>query len=483
MVIEGNHERKEKIIMKELTVKNIVEVTKGKLVIGNDDMICKEFSKDTRTIKENDTYIAIRGENFDGNKFWKDALNKGAQAVIINSDVEIPEEDLNEFQVAEKAIIKVDDTIDALQRMASFKRDMYNIPIIAVTGSVGKTSTKDLISSTLSTKYKVLKTEGNTNNEIGMPLTLLRLNDSHEVAVIEMGMNHFGEISLLSKIAKPTLAVITNVGSSHIGNLGSRENILKAKLEIVDGMENKIIIINNDNDLLHKWNQENNDDIQIITYGIQNESQFEAKEINAKEDGTEFICKTENDEMKVFVSVPGEHFVYNSLCAIVVGKQVGIPEDKIKEGISNIELTKKRMEIIKLKNGATIINDSYNASYESTKAALEYLGKKESTRKIAVLGDMFELGEFSEEYHKKVGEEVVKNNIDILICSGDASKHIVNTAKINGMKEENIYFENDIEATKNRLIEVMKSGDDILVKASQGMKFFKIVEEIIANNL
>ena len=464
--------------MNQITVKNIIDVTKGMLVVGNENMVCEEYSKDTRTIKQGDTYLAIRGASFDGNIFWKEAIEKGAQAVIINDDVEISEEEIKEVEKQGNAIIKVKDTIEALQQIAAYKRSLYNIPIIAITGSVGKTSTKDLIASVLQKKYKVLKTEGNNNNDIGMPLTLLRLKD-HEIAIIEIGMNHLGEISRLSKIAKPTTAIITNVGSSHIGNLGSRENILKAKLEILDGMDTKRIVVNNDNDLLHKWFKENNQKIEIITYGIENKSDIEATNINEMEQKTEFLCNIENNQTKIEVPVPGRHFVYNALCAITIGKLYNVEPEKMQEGISQTELTKKRMEIIKLKNGTTIINDSYNSSYESTKAALEYIGNRDGKRKIAVLGDMLELGDFSDEYHKKVGLEVAKNKIDILICSGKVSKNIAEEAEKQGMDKSKIFYEENNEAVKSRLLQIMSSDDEILVKASQGMKFFKIVEDIV----
>ena len=221
--------------MKDLSIKNIIEVTKGKLLVGNEEYVCKSYSKDTRTIKEGDCYIGIKGETFDGNLFWEKALENGASTVIVQN-VEIEDEKLRKW--ADKNIIKVEDTLEALYSIARYKRSLYNIPVIAITGSVGKTSTKDIVANVVSKKYKTLKTEGNNNNNIGLPFTILRLQDE-EVAVIEMGMNHFGEISLLVSIANPTICIITNIGTSHIGNLGSRENILKAKLEILEGSKKK----------------------------------------------------------------------------------------------------------------------------------------------------------------------------------------------------------------------------------------------------
>ena len=230
--------------MKELRVKDIIRVTNGKLLCGDEETICVNFSKDTRTIQKGDIYIGLKGEKFDGSKFWKQALENGAEGVIIQGQ-EISKEEMEKY--SNKIIIEVENTLEALYEIARYKRSLYDIPVIAVTGSVGKTSTKDIIASVVSTQYKTLKTEGNNNNNIGLPLTILKLKD-HEAVVIEMGMNHFGEISLLTSIAKPTLSVITNIGTAHIGNLGSRENILKAKLEILEGMDKPKIIVNDDNE-------------------------------------------------------------------------------------------------------------------------------------------------------------------------------------------------------------------------------------------
>lgn len=459
-----------------MKIKDILKVTNGKLIVGNEEIECDNFSKDTRTIQKGDIYIGIKGEKFDGNQFWKQALKNGAKAVIIEN-IEITEKEMEKY--SNKAIIKVEDTLKALYEIAKYKRSLYNIPVIAITGSVGKTSTKDIIASVISTKYKTLKTDGNNNNNIGLPFTILKLRD-HEAMVIEMGMNHFGEISLLTNIAKPTLAVITNIGTSHIGNLGSRENILKAKLEILEGMKSPKIVINNDNDLLHNWCEENKEKIEIHTFGIKNKSEIMAENINLKEEISEFTVKSDSyknaGELKISVPVGGEHFVYNALCATEVGHILGISDKKIQKGIAEFELTKKRMDIKKLESGATLINDAYNASYESMKVSIEFLANHEGTRKIAVLGDMFELGEYTEELHRKVGKEIAQNKIDILICSGENSKYIIDEAKKN--KKIQIYFINNNEQIVEKLVQELKKGDVILVKASHGMKFFEICQKL-----
>ena len=461
-----------------LKIKDILKCTNGKLIIGDTEKECKNYSKDTRTIKKGDTYIGIKGEKFDGSSFWKDALNNGAETVIINN---IKLNEIEEYKKQNKNIIQVEDTIQAIGEMASLKmrilKDTYNLKVVGVTGSVGKTSTKDIIANVLSEKYKVLKTEGNNNNHIGLPFTILRLQDE-EIAVIEMGMNHLGEISYLTKIAKPDIAVITNIGTSHIGNLGSRENILKAKLEILEGMDKKKIVINNDNDLLNKWYLKNKGDIEIHTFGIKNESEFKAKNIKLEENSSEFTCENKNEKINIEVPVGGEHFILNALCGLTVGKLLNLNNEEIKNGIKGFKLTAKRMEINHLKNNITIINDSYNASYESMKASISNLKNMNGERKIAVLGDMFELGDFSEKLHKEVGTEIYKNKIDKLYLIGNYSKFIGEEAEKEGYKKENIfYFENKDELFNN-LKNNLKSGDVILIKASNGMKLFEIAEKL-----
>lgn len=455
-----------------MKIKEILNVTKGKMLFGNEELEVENFSKDTRTIQKGDIYIGIKGEKFDGSNFWNQALDAGATAVLI-SNIQISKEEKEKYK--DKTIIQVEDTLEALYEIAKYKRSLYNIPVIAVTGSVGKTSTKDIIASVVSQKYKTLKTEGNNNNNIGLPLTILKLKD-HEALVVEMGMNHFGEISLLTNIAKPTLAVITNIGTSHIGNLGSRENILKAKLEILEGMKIPRMIINNDNDLLHKWYEENKEKIEIHTYGINNSSDVIAEKIELGEEKSKFVAKSLAEKVDINVPVGGEHFIYNALCGFLVGKVLGLTSKEIQNGISKFELTKKRMDIRALKNGVTLINDSYNASYESMKASLKYLSNRTDLRKIAVLGDMLELGEFSKELHEKVGEEVANNNIDILICRGKFAKDIISKASKN-KKTQCILLQNN-EEILNKLKEILREGDVVLIKASNGMKFYEICQKL-----
>lgn len=460
--------------MRNLKIKEILEVTKGELVQGDLELECKNFSKDTRTIQKGDTYLAIKGEKFNGNLFWKQALQNGADCVILS---EIPKDKEALKNYKNKTIIKVKDTLEALYEIAKLKRSFYQIPVIAITGSVGKTSTKDIVANVVSQKYKTLKTVGNNNNNIGLPFTILKLQDE-EAMVLEMGMNHFGEIRLLTNIAKPDICVVTNIGTSHIGNLGSRENILKAKLEILEGNEKATVVINKDNDLLHKWQEENQNEKTIITYGIQEHSDMNAKEIKLKNDSSDFVCELENKKVNITVPVGGEHFILNALCAVSVGKILKIEPEKIVEGIEGFELTKKRMDITELANGIKIINDAYNASLESMQASLNYLAEFKNNRKIAVLGDMLELGEYTKELHEKVGEAVVQSQIDILFCAGEKAKYIEEQAKAKGMTKKNVYWFENKEKMVDKIKEVAKANDIILLKASNGMRFFEIAEEL-----
>lgn len=463
---------------KEIKVKDILKICNGNLILGDENTIVTTFERNTKNIKTGDLYIGLKGEVRDGSIFWEEALKNGAIGSIINN-IEIDKDVLNKYK--DKILIVVEDTVKAIQQIAQYKRVLYDIPVVAITGSVGKTSTKDIISSVVNEEYKALKTEGNLNNHIGLPITVLGLNQ-HEAMVVEMGMNHLGEIDVLTKIAKPTVAVITNIGTSHIGNLGSRENILKAKLEILNGLKKDgVVVINNDNDLLHKWAEENKDKYKIITYGIENKSDFMAYDIKQEERNSTYKIMINNKEYFVKVPVGGLHFVYNSLSSIAVGSYLNINPDKMLTGIDKFELTKNRMDIIKNNKNVTIINDTYNASYDSMKVAIEYLGKQKNERKIAVLGDMLELGEYSKEMHEKVGEEICKNSINILLTVGEYSKYIASQAKENGMKKENIYIcKNNTEAI-GILKNILKSDDIVLVKASNSMKLGEIVEEIKNN--
>ncbi len=456
--------------MNDLNVKKIIEICDGYLYCGDENEICTLFSKDTRTIKKGDTYIGIKGTNFDGNLFYKEAIKNGATVCILEKS------SFKNIDIEKKAtIILVDNSIKTLKNLAIYKRNNSQAIFIGITGSVGKTSTRDMIYSVLNEKFKTLKTIGNYNNNIGLPLTLLRLKDE-EVAVVEMGMNNLGEIDYLSKIAKPNIGVITNIGTAHIGLLGSRENILKAKLEILNGMdENGLLIINNDNDLLNSYYEKNKKN--IITIGIQNKSNFYATDITLLEDSSKFIINYNDKKVNVTCPIPGLAFIYNSLISFAIGNLLKIAEEDIVRGIENFTMTKNRLETF-TSNGVTVINDSYNASVDSMKSSIEILKTKKGNRKIAILGNMLELGKFSQELHKQVGNFVYENNIDILCTVGDDAKFIADRAKEKGMNKNNIYsFSNNGEIIKF-LKPFLKEGDTILLKASNGMHFVEIAENL-----
>lgn len=469
--------------MKPIYIKDIIEICNAKLLCGNSKETLSNIIRDTREIKQGDTYIGFKGEHSDGNLLYEEALEKGAKICILQessllannqetanktAELELIKEKI-EKQHNNASVILVKDTTKALQQIAEYKRNLYNIPVIGITGSVGKTSTKDIIASVMSKKFNVLKTLGNYNNQIGLPLTILRLKDENAM-VVEMGMNMPNEISTLSKIAKPTVAVITNVGTAHIGNLGSRENILKAKLEILDGLQKDgILVINNDNDMLHNWYiSKAHTAHKIITFGMENKSDIMPYDVELSENGSTYKIDLDGKTYNVHISVGGNHFVLNSLCAIAIGRIFSIKTEDILSGIANFELTKRRMQVEKNANNVTIINDCYNANYDSMKAALEYLGEIKAKRKIAVLGDMLELGNFSKELHEKVGEEI-DESIDILITIGKEAKYIAEKSKA-----KQIIDCKDNDEAIEKLKEIQTKNDAILLKASNGMKFFEI---------
>ena len=468
--------------MNKIFVKDVINLCKGKIIFGKEDKTIEDIVRDTREVKKGDTYIGFKGEKNDGNLMYEQALKNGAKICLLQKssiensiDIEKIKKEYNN-----STIILVEDTTKTLQQIAILKRNMYDIPVVGITGSVGKTSTKDIIASVMSKKFNVLKTLGNYNNQIGLPLTILRLKDENAM-VVEMGMNQIGEISNLTKIAKPTVAVITNVGTAHIGNLGSRENILKAKLEILEGLkENGILVINNDNDMLNKWNRENkNKSFKVITFGMENKSDIMPYDVQLSENGSTYKIDIEGKTYNVNISVGGNHFVLNSLCAIAIGRIFNIKMEDILDGIANFELTKRRMQVEKNKQGITIINDCYNANYDSMKAGIEYLAKINAKNKIAVLGDMLELGNFAKELHERVGKEVAKNNIDVLITVGDLSKYIASEAERMGLSDKNIFcYKTNKEAIK-KIKEISKEGDAILLKASNGLNFQEIFCKIM----
>lgn len=460
--------------MNEITAYDIVKACNGELLCGDINTTISTFSKDTRTMNAGDMYVGITGENFNGNIFCKNALDLGAIGCI--TDDNIDESILRDYK--SKVIIKVENSVLALQKLANYKRSMYDIPVVAITGSVGKTSTKEMIASVLSTKYNVLKTEGNLNNQIGLPLTLLQLRD-HTAVVVELGIGFPGEMEKLAKTAMPTIAVVTNIGTPHIGDIGSREKILEEKLKVRDVLpSNGKLILNNDNDLLHKYYEENKND-SILPFGIEEYSLLNPRDIVTTIENSSYSITINNVDYNVTIPTPGKHFVYNSLAAFLVGMELGISVENIIKGIESFKLTKGRMEIHHKKSGTIIINDAYNSSTGANIAALEYLKEYTDKRKIAVLGDMLDLGEYSKELHERTAYEAVRNKVDILISVGPESKYTYQKALELGFNPDNVFWFGSNNEAIEKLNNMMQPNDVVLLKASHGLKFIEILNGIL----
>lgn len=457
--------------MNNLYVRDVVRLCNGKLINGNLDLVLGDFCTDTRKVKDNDVYVGIKGEVHDGNDFYQEAINNGAGVCILDTIKE-------DSDFGDVTVVLVEDTLECLQELAKYKRSLYDIPVIAITGSVGKTSTKDIIASVVSEKYKTCKTVGNYNNHLGVPLTILSLKDE-EALVVEMGMNHLREIALLSEIAKPTVSVITNVGTAHIGILGSRENILKAKLEILEGMKDKRLIINYDNDMLMSAYDDLVNSCEVYTVGIDNDANYKA--VNIKEDVFSSHFDIDGVSENIKVNVGGKVFVYNSLVAYAVGNILGISDTEIKRGIESFCLSSGRLERKVNSKGVTIIDDTYNANFDSMSSSISLLGKVKEKRKIAILGDMLELGDYSEQLHTKLGDVVVNNNVDVLVTVGDWSLNIEKRAIELGMDSNNCYHFAKESDCYDLVCSMLDSNDIVLLKGSHGIHLNKVVDKIMEN--
>ncbi len=424
-----------------------------------------EISTDTRTITQGSLFVAIKGDNFDGNEFVKKAIDQGASATVCERETEgCP-------------CIVVEDTRKAFLDIARLYRKKFSPVLVGVTGSVGKTTTKEMTALVLSEKYKTLKTQGNLNNGIGLPKTLLRLDSSYEAAVIEMGMNHFGEISSLTKTALPTMAVITNIGYSHIENLGSREGILKAKLEILEGMgKDSPLITNGDNDLLAPLKEKL--DCPVLLYGIENDKcDVRAENIREENGETFFTIRYDGSVYDMMIPCIGVHNVMNALCAFAVGVKSGLTPSEIASALKKYQPEGMRQRI-ENRNGTDIIIDCYNASPDSMKASLSVLsGMKVSGRRAAVLGDMLELGERSEELHRLVGKYVCEYKPDMLYCYGKEAGYIADEAEKGGIKAY-AFGKDEKEGLSDALSKELKSEDAVLFKASRGMKLEEVIEKV-----
>ncbi len=439
--------------MEKILLKNIAEWCCATTKL---DGFVEKISTDSRDVDEATLFIALKGERFDANDFVTDVLSKGVKAVVCSR-----------YEGNDERVILVEDTGKALLDIAAGYRQNFNIPFVALTGSVGKTTTKGMIYSVLSEKFNTLRTEGNLNNEIGVPKTLFRLEKHHQAAVIEMGMNHFGEISRLSKTVCPDIGVITNVGTAHIENLGSRNGILKAKSEILDGMKKgSPLVINGDSDILNKVSAA---DFNVIRFGLDG-GDITAENIDPTALGSGFTVTYKNEKVRAFVPSQGIHNVYNGLCAIAVGLLLGISLEECVKGLRNFAPEGMRQKITSVKS-MVFIEDCYNANLDSMCAALETLKSLKIKRTVAVLGDMLELGDFSKEAHQRVGEKAFETECDLVVTFGEAAKNITNSfIEKGGLAKA---FEDKKELTEY-LRKNLKDGDTVLFKGSRGMKMEEI---------
>ena len=450
----------------EMTFKEMLNAIDGEVIVQKEEINFNKLCIDTRKIEKNNVFLAIKGANFNGNDFAVKALENGASVVIID-EVKF---DLKEVQ-NKGTIIKVKDTREALLNLAKFYREKLGLKVVGVTGSTGKTSTKDLIAALLSDKYKVFKTKGNFNNDIGLPLMILELTSEFDVAVLEMGMSSLGEIELLASVARPNVAVITNIGLSHIENLKTQENILKAKMEIATFFNNEnTLIVNGEDKLLQNISS---NVFKVKKIGYNHEYDVYASNIILREEETEFLAHAFGEEAVFTLPMAGKHNVLNAMLAIEVAECLNVSFGEMVKGIDNLEATSMRLQVIK-KQGLTIINDCYNASPDSMKSSLDVLSAYKSGRRVAILGDMYELGDESEKAHFEVGK-YANDKLDLLIVIGEYIKNFKD-----GFNNDSIIMYNTKEECIKELENIVKKDDVVLVKASRGVKLEDVVKSLEA---
>lgn len=452
--------------------------TGGKIIYGNEKDIVTAITTDSRRVQSDSLFIALKGDRFDGHEFVLQALNKGARAAIVSHmpvDVELVP--------ADKTIILVDDTLQALQDLAASYRMKFNLPLIAVTGSVGKTTTKELIAACLSATWKTLKTEANYNNDIGLPLTLLQMDDSYQAAVVEMGMRGLGEIQRLAAIARPNFALISNVEPVHLETLGSLENIARAKCELLtqipaDGWA----LINGDSKLLVKTAVEYS--CPLYTFGYNKECDFQAQDCKIAGSGMEIQMRLPDGRTeKLFFPLPATRLALNVVSAAALSSLLGIDFDSIRSCLLDYRPSGNRLHIIKLKAGGAIINDTYNANPVSMAAALE-TGRQLARpgKYAAILGDMFELGKLEAEGHLSVGKKAYAVGVDLLVAVGERARDIARGAMDEGMHPNQVHhFKTQAEGMEYLQTRVDNSWT-MLFKASHGMHLETMVSELMEKN-
>lgn len=451
-----------------LTLEQIAKACDGDY-IGSDNLrsICvTQITSDSRQIKEGGLFIPIVGTRVDGHNFIPQVIQNGACCTL--SEVE-----LEELKVP---YIKVESTLDAIKKIAAYYLEQLAIPVVGITGSVGKTSTKEMIASVLAKKYKVLKTLGNFNNELGLPFTIFRLREGDEVAVLEMGISDFGEMSRLAQITKPDIGVITNIGICHLENLGDRDGVLKAKTELFQYLrEDGRAILNGDDDKLKSVSKVK--DKEPIFFGMDGSFGYYATQVENKGlKGMYCNIHTPKGAFEVHIKIPGIHMVYNALAATAVGVQLGLMNIEIKDGIESCEPVGGRNHIIE-KNDMVILDDCYNANPISMKSGIDVL-KMSMGRKVAILGDMGELGEDEVKHHKEIGFYVAKEEIDVLIAVGPLSKYLAEAAKSVKNTKTKVYYFQEKEELLKEIHNILEKEDTILIKASHFMGFETIVQEL-----
>lgn len=451
--------------MKNMSLGNIAEACGGTYT-GDEakrGIEVTSITTDSRNAEEGCLFVAVKGERVDGHDFIPDMYEKGVLGVLVER---APEN-------ASVPYILVASTLLAIKKIAEYYRQQLDVKVIGITGSVGKTSTKEMIASVLSKKYQVLKTLGNFNNELGLPLTVFRLREEHEIAVLEMGISDFGEMHRLSKIAKPDISVITNIGQCHLEFLVDRDGVLRAKSEIFDYLSQEgTIILNGDDDKLASIEEVKG--IKPIFFGIDSSRTIYADQIMPMGlKGIQCRIHVGADSFTVKIPIPGYHMVLNALAGTAVGISLGLTLDEIKAGIEKLESVGGRFHIIE-NHTLTIIDDCYNANPVSMKASLDVL-KDAKNRKVAILGDMFELGENADKLHAQVGVHASEQGIDLLICVGAMSTHMADAAKSGRGCKQVIYFKS-LEELMSGTANLIREEDTVLVKASHGMHFEKVVE-------
>ena len=452
--------------MNKLNLKEVAQVT-GADTNSDAEIFFNNVTTDSRKVTSGVLFIALKGEHFNGEDFAEDALRKGAAAVLVSKTAK---------KISGGIVLKVDDTLTAYRQIAGAWRNRFKIPVVAVTGSNGKTTTKDLTAAALSGLGHVQKTSGNFNNEVGVPMTLLGLNDKHNAAVVEIGMRGLGQIESLAEVVKPTIGIVTNVSEAHIELLGSIENIARAKSEMVSAIPSGgTIILNADNVYTAEMKNLAGEGVQVLTYSLEGDADFVATEILIGSVSTEFTLNFRGKTYDFEIPMLGRHNVSNALAAIAAGYACGLTVPEVQRGFSSLTTTKMRYEVIR-RDGLTIINDAYNASPASMRAAIHTTAEVYDGRLIAVLGDMLELGTFAEKIHREIGEELVENKFHTLITLGELGKFIAAGARDAGLK--NVYTFDTHEDAAKKILELVRDGDTILFKASHVMHMEKIIELI-----